>query len=319
MAAQKRISICIPIFNEAENLPVAVSKVEELFRGKLPEYELEIVITDNASTDGSWVVAHALAATRPYLHAYRFSRNFGYQNSIFAGLSMATGDAVVELDADLEDPPAVIEEFVRLWEDGVQVAYGVRRRRFAAFHLRFLFWLYYKFLRRISSLDIPANSGDFRLMDRKVVNVLKHLPERNLYLRGLVTHLGFRQAPVVYDRHPRLAGSSKFRMIHYITLAIDGITAVSKTPLRAIGVLGFLLFAASVLLGAYYFGGAMLNKVPVQGFTTIVVLMLLLHGLNFIFVGVIGEYLSRVFDDSKGRPRVIIADSINGENTPESL
>jgi glycosyltransferase involved in cell wall biosynthesis len=317
--ALRKISICIPVFNEAESLPVAVSVVETLFREKLTNYELELILTDNASTDATWAVAVALAAGRPHLKAFRFSRNFGYQNSVFTGISMASGDAVIELDADLEDPPDVIVEFVKRWEEGFEVVYGVRRTRHAPFYLKFFFWLFYKILRFTSSLDIPENSGDFRLLDRKVANVLKQLPERNLYLRGLVTFLGFRQTPVYYDRQPRIAGRSKFRFIHYVTLAIDGITAVSKTPLRAIGVLGFAFFSASVLLGAYYIGGALLHQVPVQGFTTIVVLMLLLHGLNFIFVGVIGEYLSRIFDDAKGRPRVIIAQAINAENSPESL
>ena len=317
--AQKTISICIPVYNEAETLPIAIATVEALFRDKLADYCLELVVTDNASTDQTWALIHHLAATRSHLKAFRFSRNFGYQNSVFAAVSMASGDAVIELDADLEDPPAVMVEFVREWEKGFDVVYGVRRKRSAPFYMRILFRLFYKTLRAISSLDIPENSGDFRLLDRKVVDVLKRLPERNLYLRGLVTFLGFRQTPVFYDRQPRVAGRSKFRMFHYLTLAVDGITAVSKTPLRAIGILGVLLFTASLLLGIYYIGGALLHRVPVQGFTTIVVLMLFLHGLNFIFVAVIGEYLSRIFDDAKHRPRVIIAESIHSQQAPDSL
>ncbi len=316
---RRMISICIPVYNEAESLPVAISSVEALFADKLAGYELEIVITDNASTDGTWAIASAFAATRPYVKAFRFSRNFGYQNSVFAGLSMATGDAVVELDADLEDPPRVITEFVERWEQGFDVVYGVRRKRHASFLMRILFRLFYKFLRLASSLDIPENSGDFRLLDRRVVNILKNLPERNLYLRGLVTYLGFRQTPVYYDRDPRVAGRSKFSLIHYMILAIDGVTAVSKTPLRVIAVIGFVIFCLSILLGIYYVRGALFYKVPIQGFTTLVVLMLMLHGLNFIFVGVIGEYLSRIFDDSKGRPRVVIAESINADNSRRSL
>lgn len=316
---RKRISVCIPVFNEAESLRTAITEVESLFAEKLADYELELVVTDNASVDQTWAVAMDCAASRPHMRAYRFSRNFGYQNSVFAGISLATGDAVVELDADLEDPPLVITEFVKQWEIGADVVYGVRKKRHASLPMRFLFRVFYKVIRKVSSLDIPENSGDFRLLDRKVVNVLKQLPERNLYLRGLIPYLGFRQQPVYYDRQPRIAGKSKFRLIHYFTLAIDGITAVSKTPLRAIGVLGFTLFVASILLGGYYVGGALLNRVPVQGFTTIVVLMLMLHGLTFIFVGVIGEYLSRIFDDSKHRPRVIIAESVNADPGPNTL
>jgi dolichol-phosphate mannosyltransferase len=316
---RKKISVCIPVFNEAESLPTAITEVESLFAETLADYDLELVVTDNASVDQTWAVIMDCAATRPHLRAYRFSRNFGYQNSVFAGICLATGDAVVELDADLEDPPPVIAEFVKQWENGAEVVYGVRRKRHAPLLMRFLFRVFYKLIRKVSALDIPENSGDFRLLDRKVVNVLKQLPERNLYLRGLIPYLGFRQQAVYYERQPRIAGKSKFRLIHYVTLAIDGITAVSKTPLRAIGVLGFTLFVASILLGSYYLGGALLNRVPVQGFTTIVVLMLMLHGLTFIFVGVIGEYLSRIFDDAKHRPRVIIAESVNADPGPNTL
>jgi dolichol-phosphate mannosyltransferase len=316
---RKKISVCIPVFNEAESLPTAITVVESLFAETLADYDLELVVTDNASVDQTWAVTMDCAASRPHLRAYRFSRNFGYQNSVFAGISLATGDAVVELDADLEDPPPVIAEFVKQWENGAEVVYGVRRKRHAPLLMRFLFRVFYKLIRKVSALDIPENSGDFRLLDRKVVNVLKQLPERNLYLRGLIPYLGFRQQAVYYERQPRIAGKSKFRLIHYVTLAIDGITAVSKTPLRAIGVLGFTLFVASILLGSYYLGGALLNRVPVQGFTTIVVLMLMLHGLTFIFVGVIGEYLSRIFDDAKHRPRVIIAESVNADPGPNTL
>lgn len=316
---RRKISVCIPVFNEAESLPTAIRAVESLFAETLTDYELELVVTDNASIDQTWAVTLDYAASRPHLRAYRFSRNFGYQNSVFAGICLATGDAVVELDADLEDPPPVITEFVKQWENGAEVVYGVRTKRHAPLLMRFLFRAFYRLIRKVSALDIPENSGDFRLLDRKVVNVLKQFPERNLYLRGLIPYLGFRQKAVYYERQPRIAGKSKFRLIHYVTLAIDGITAVSKTPLRAIGVLGFTLFIASILLGSYYLVGALLNRVPVQGFTTIVVLMLMLHGLTFIFVGVIGEYLSRIFDDAKHRPRVIIAESVNADSGPNTL
>lgn len=316
---RKIISICIPALNEEAALPKAVLAVESLFGTHLQNYALELIVTDNASTDSTWAVVESLAAARPNLKALRFSRNFGYQNSLFAGMSMASGDAVIALDADLEDPPEVMVDFVKYWEAGFDVVYGIRRKRHTPIHLKLLFRVFYKMLRTISALDIPENSGDFRLLDRKVVNVLVHLPERNLYLRGLVAYLGFKQRAVSYDRNPRIAGKSKFRLIHYATLAIDGITAVSKTPLRAIGVLGVTFFAISALLGAYYAIGTLVRGVPVQGFTTIVVLMLFLHGLTFIFIGIIGEYLSRIFDDSKGRPRVIIAQALNVEKFPESL
>ncbi|MBL0211800.1 MAG: glycosyltransferase family 2 protein [Holophagaceae bacterium] len=315
----KRISICIPAFNEAANLPVAVEAVERLFREELGAYELEIIITDNASTDSTWEVVNRLAADRPHLKAFRFSRNFGYQNSVFAGISMATGSAVVELDADLEDPPAVIPKFVEKWEAGFDVAYGVRATRHGSWFLRLAFSLFYRLLNKLSDFPIPKDSGDFRLLDRRVVEVLRNLPERNLYLRGLVSYLGFRQAEVLYDRQPRIGGASKFSFLHYLTLAVDALTAFSKAPLRLIGILGIILFVLSMLLSLYYLYGRILHGTPLPGFTTLVVLTLMLNSVTFIFLGVLGEYLSRVFDDAKNRPRVIFRDSINADGVPPCL
>lgn len=316
---KKRISITIPVFNESSNLPVAVEAVEKLFQGELSRYELEIVVTDNASTDETWNVVLGLAQSRPYLKGFRFSRNFGYQNSVFTGLYMATGDAVIEMDADLEDPPHVIPEFVRKWEEGYDVAYGVRATRHAPWFLKILFTLFYRVLYRLSDLKIPENSGDFRLLDRRVIDVLKLLPERNLYLRGLVTYLGFKQIAVSYQRQPRISGASKFRMMHYFVLAIDAVTAFSKTPLRIIGFLGTVVFMASCLLAAYYVLGYFRHGTPIPGFTTLAVITLFMHGLSFIFLGVLGEYLSRIFDDSKHRPRVIIAEATPGTEYPKAI
>lgn len=318
MNARKTISICVPVYNEAKNLPVAVDRVQELFRSRLSAYDLEIVVTDNASSDETWSVVQGLAQKYSWLKGYRFSRNFGYQNSVFAGLSLATGNAIVELDADLEDPPSVIAEFVQHWESGYDVAYGVRAKRHAPWVLRVLFRSFYWILNKFSDLPIPENSGDFRLMDRKVVEVLKNLPERNLYLRGLVTYLGFKQIAVVYDRDPRLSGASKFRFIHYVTLAVDALTAFSKTPLRMFGVVGVGMFVLSMVFAVRYLVGYLTGGIQVQGFTTLVILMLGLHSITFIFLAVLGEYLSRIFDDSKFRPRVIIADS-TAKDFPRTL
>lgn len=313
------ISICIPAFNEAENVPLAVKQVEELFARNIRQHQLEIVITDNASTDHTWQVIQNLAASRPHLKGFRFSRNFGYQNSVFAGLSLATGDALIELDADLEDPPAVIEEFINKWQEGYQVVYGVRRKRHLPWYTKPIFSIYYLLFSYLSDLNIPRNSGDFRLIDKKVAEILRNLPERNLYLRGLVTYLGFRQTPVVYDRQPRQSGQSKFRFRHYVALAIDAVTAFSKTPLRLMGAVGSFIFGVSLLLGIYYTYDRLHNGTPIPGFTTLALLSLFLHGVTLIFIGVLGEYLSRIFDDSKFRPRVIIADAVNAPTYPTTL
>jgi polyisoprenyl-phosphate glycosyltransferase len=315
----RKISIVIPVFNEAKNISGAIAAVDDLFRSELQGYACEIIITDNASTDESWSIIQMLASGRPELRAFRFSRNFGYQNSIFAGLTLATGHAVVELDADLEDPPAVIAKFVKHWEEGFEVVYGVRAKRFTPAIYKLLFFLFYRMLNFVSDIPIPANSGDFRLLDRKVVDVLVRLPERNLYLRGLISFLGFKQKEVVYDRQPRLSGKSKFRFFQYLVLAVDALTAFSKTPLRLIGVLGAFLFVMSAGLAFYYLIGFLLHGTPVPGFTTMVVLMLVLNSITFIFLGVLGEYLSRIFDDSKFRPRVVVSEAINATDYPTSI
>ena len=316
---RKTISVCIPVFNEEHNVVQAVAEVEALFAEQLRAYNLELIITDNASTDRTWQIVGELASTRPNLKAFRFSRNFGYQNSIFAGLSLTTGDAVVELDADLEDPPEVIARFVEKWQEGFQVVYGVRSKRYGSLIIRSLTHVFYRVLNRLSEQKIPEDSGDFRLLDRRVVSTLVALPERNLYLRGLVGYLGFRQTPVVYERSPRTAGSSKFRFVQYIVLALDAITAFTKAPLRLIGVFGAILFILSSCLAAYYFVLNLLGGIPVQGFTTLAILALALHGVTFIFLGVMGEYMSRIFDDAKHRPRVVIAESINAKDHPSVL
>jgi dolichol-phosphate mannosyltransferase len=315
----RTISVCIPVYNEADNIANAITSVESLFAEQLPEYQVEFVISDNASLDSSWDIVRELSADRPFLRAFRFSRNFGYQNSVFAALSLARGDAAVVLDADLEDPPSVIVEFVRHWEQGFDVVYGIRRRRYTPLYLRIFFHVYYRLLSASSPLKIPQDTGDFRLLDRKVLNALKNLPERNLYLRGLVSFLGFRQLGIRYDRQPRKFGASKFRFSHYFTMAIDGLTAFSKAPLRAISILGTALFVLSILMGAYYLARALFGHSPVQGFATLVVLMLFLHGVTLIFLAIIGEYLSRIFDDSKFRPRVIICEAINETDYPAQL
>lgn len=315
----KLISVCIPTYNEEKNVVEAVESVEKMFAEQLPQYDLELIITDNASVDSTWKIIKELAESRQHLKAVRFSRNFGYQNSIFAGLSLSTGDAVVELDADLEDPPDVIPRFIEKWEEGYDVVYGVRAKRYGNWLNLILTWVFYRALNYMAEYEIPKDSGDFRLLDRKVVSVLVEFPERNLYLRGLVAFLGFRQIPVVYDRQPRISGDSKFKFLQYVVLGIDAITAFTKAPLRLIGALGFLLFLGSALLSFYYFGIYLVGGIPVPGIATLVILMLGLHGVSFMFLGTIGEYLSRIFDDSKKRPRVVIDEVIQYDNPPKFL
>jgi len=317
--AQKTISICIPVYNEGANARTAVETVEAVFREHLSHYALELVITDDGSRDDTWAVITELAATRPYLKAYRFSRNFGYQNAVFAGLCLSTGDAVIEVDADLEDPPAVIPRFVAEWEQGQHVVYGIRGKRYTPVVWRVLFATYYRVFNRIANIKVPVDAGDFRLLDRQVVDILKQLPERHLYLRGLVPFVGFRQKGIPYDRQPRIAGETKFRWVQRILFAIDGITAFSNAPLRWVGVLGVLSFLAAMGLAIYYLAAYLMGGQAAAGFPTLVILILGLQSINFMILSMIGEYLGRVFDSVKGRPRVVIHESLNAESAPKTL
>jgi dolichol-phosphate mannosyltransferase len=264
-------------------------------------------------------VVRALGASRTHLRACRFSRNFGYQNSVFAGLSLATGDAVIELDADLEDPPHVIPRFVTEWERGQHVVYGIRAKRYGSPLMRATFAVFYRVFNRIANVDIPVDAGDFRLLDRKVVEVLKRLPERHLYLRGLVPFLGFRQKGISYERQPRRAGVSKFRGLHYVVLALDALTAFSVAPLRFVGMLGLLSFVAAMLLAFYYLFTFLAYDTPVAGFPTLVILVLGLQSINFMILSLMGEYLGRVFDAVKGRPRVVVDETLNIDDPPRTL
>ena len=317
--AKKTISVCIPVLNEAKNLEHAVARVETLFATTLSDYALEIIITDNASTDDTWDEIGRLAQSRSHLKGFRFSRNFGYQNSVFSALSLSTGDAAVELDADLEDPPEVIREFVAEWEAGHDVVYGVRTKRYAPFLLKTLIGGFYWLLNRVSDIEIPQNAGDFRLLDRKVVEVLKSLPESGLYVRGLVGYLGFRQKGVEYERQPRADGLSKFSYLRYVGLALDAVTAFSKTPLRLITLLGFVIFVVAMLIALRQLWVYLFHGIQVQGFMTLALLLLVLHGLTFMVLGVLGEYLGRVFDHSKQRPRAIIAEAVNVADYPRVI
>lgn len=316
---EKTISICIPVYNEASILPRTIDAVESLFANELRDYRLELVITDNSSTDDTWTLITDLSKSRAHLKAFRFSRNFGYYNSIFAAFSLATGDAVIELDADLEDPPEVIPKFVEQWEKGYEVVYGVRMKRYGNWWTKTLTAAFYRLLNAISQDELPVDSGVFRLLDRKVIDALVALPERNLYLPGLVAFLGFRRIPVHYERQARKLGATKFRFLERVVHAVDAITSFTKAPLRLIGVLGILLFISSMALGVHYYIVYVSGGVPVQGWTTLVLLLLGLHGITFIFLGILGEYLSRLFDDAKMRPRVIISESIHADDHPKSL
>ena len=242
----------------------------------------------------------------------RFSRNFGFQRSILTNYLHARGEAVVQIDADLQDPPELISEFLDRWEKGFLVVYGVRRRRDEPFLMELSRKLYYRFVDRISDYSVPPDAGDFRLIDRRIIEHLRNVKDQNPYLRGVIAALGYPQTGVIYDRTARVAGESKFGVMKLIRLGLDGITSQSTQPLRIITFFGFALCGVTTVMAFVYlmlwaFG---VNAAP-EGFTTLVLLLLFSIGINAAMLGVMGEYVGRIFDNVRGHPFTIIEKSID--------
>jgi glycosyltransferase involved in cell wall biosynthesis len=261
---------------------------------------------DNHSTDRSFEVAEEIAKRDPAVRVVRLSRNFGYQANILHGLLVCKGDAAIQLDADGEDDPALIPEFVRRWEQGFKVVYGIRRSRREGPWITFQRKVFYRLVSGLSSFAIPPDAGDFRLLDRRVLTALSDFKESRIYLRGLISYIGFDQAGIAYDRRPRYRGASKFSWWDYLELALTGITSFSSKPLRIATWLG-LLFASTSFAGMVFYLGLFLSgRVGVKGFTTLILVNLLLSGVQLLCIGLMGVYVGGVFEEVKRRPWAIV-------------
>jgi glycosyltransferase involved in cell wall biosynthesis len=319
------LSVVAPIFNERDS-------VEELWRrltlalGPLGKYE--IVLVDDGSTDGSWEALRGIAAQDEHLRLVRLSRNFGHQVALTAGLDTARGDAVVLIDADLQDPPELIPELVARWQEGFDVVYAVRDRRDGESRVRLLaISVFYRLFRRLAATDIPADTGDFRLLSRRAVDSLSRMPERARYLRGMTSWIGFRQVGVPYRRDARFAGASKYPFAKLLRLASDGIASFSVAPIRLLTRLGFLMivFCAGVLAWTLY-TRFFTHNAP-QGWTSVLAIVLLLGGIQMLGMGIVGQYIARIFEETKQRPLYFVAEIVeHGETmltaatpTPTSL
>lgn len=298
------VSIVVPIFNEAEVLDELLQRL----RAALEPIEAhEIVLVDDASTDGSWERLLSLATADGRLRLVRLSRNFGHQVAISAGMDAARGDAVVIMDGDLQDPPEVIPSLVARWREGYDVVYAVRSERegdtlFKRGTASAFYWL----LRRASPVDIPAQAGDFRLLSRRAVNALAQMPERARFLRGMSSWIGFRQIGVPYRRDPRYAGATKYPARKMVRFATDAITSFSSAPLRLVSGVGllFVVFCGAYLGYTVYARFFTTDTVP--GWTTVVVLVLLLGGVQLVSLGIVGTYVARIFEESKARPLYLV-------------
>jgi dolichol-phosphate mannosyltransferase len=304
------VSIVVPCFNEEEVIAQTVARLRSLCDG-LPDYRWELVFVDDGSRDRTRAMLRDLAAADPRIKVVGFARNFGHQVAATAGIDAARGDAVVLIDADLQDPPEVVPEMVARWREGFDVVYGTRtdREGESAFKLQTA-RAFYRLLNRLSEVPIPLDTGDFRMMSRRVVDVLRSMPERERFLRGMVSWVGFRQVALPYRRAARAAGQSKYPLRKMVRFAFDGILAFSNRPLGA-------MLQAGIALASLGAGGValeiltrLLGRAPTDAWTLIVACTVTLAGVQLLAAGVLGQYVGRIYNAAKGRPLYVVDERI---------
>jgi dolichol-phosphate mannosyltransferase len=301
------ISIVAPVYNEEVVLPELYRRVAAVLNGMGESWEL--VLVDDGSRDGSAAQIARLHEQDDRVKGISFSRNFGFQIAATAGLEHASGDAVILTDADLQDPPEVYPDMITKWREGYDVVYGIRASREGETWFKLVTAkLFYRLIYRITSINIPLDTGDFRLMDRRVVDAITRMPERNRFLRGMVPWVGFRQTGIEYHRASRYAGESKFNSVRQmLPFAVDAITSFSYLPLQLAMILGFIIAGLS---GIAIFAVIILRLIgpgtPLAGQATTLVAVLFLGGVQLISLGIIGEYLGRIYDEVKGRPMYLV-------------
>ena len=301
-------TVIIPIFNEEQTLPELHRRLMASTSGL--DQPFEVILIDDGSRDRSYALMTAMHAEDPRIKVIRLSRNFGHQIAISAGLDEARGDAVVLMDGDLQDPPEILPEMIRLWKEGFHVVYTVKRSRRENTLKRLAFKTFYRILHALSSIQIPMDAGNFSLMDRRVVDVLRAMPERNRYISGLRAWAGFLQTAVYYDRDPRFAGEPQMSFGRLVQLALDGIISFSNVPLRLAVYLGLLAAAASFAGGFYVIYAKLFTNRAILGWASTIVSILFVGGMILMTLGVIGEYISRIYEEVKKRPLYVIRDRI---------
>ena len=303
------VSVVVPVFNESEVIEAFSSRATQALSA-IRGCDYEIIFVDDGSRDDSYSQLQALAARDPHVRVIKFSRNFGHQIAITAGIDHARGDCVAVIDSDLQDPPEVIAQMVDKWREGYDVVYGLRADRAGESRFKLATAaLFYRILNRIAKINIPVDVGDFRLMSRRATDQLRQLREKDRFVRGLVSWIGFRQTGVPYHRDKRYAGETKYPFSKMVKFAFDGITAFSTVPLKLATWLGYFASAFAFL----YLISVFIQKalgITVQGWATVMVAMLFLGGVQLICLGIIGEYLGRVFNELKPRPMYVIEEVI---------
>ncbi len=303
------LTIIIPIYNEEKNIPVLYERLMPVLNKLNVSYE--IIFVNDGSKDSSILLINQLAQLNPNVKYIDFSRNFGHQIAVTAGIDACCGKAVAIIDADLQDPPELIESLYGKFNEGFEVVYAQRKSRADKSILKKIAYkFFYRLLAKISKIDIPLDTGDFRIMDRKVVDVLKKMPEQHKFLRGQIAWIGFKQCAIEYDRDARYAGVPGYSYRKLFRLALDGITSFSNAPLRLASISGFVCFFISLLviiytLISYFF----FDTPPPKGWTSIMISILFIGGIQLLCIGIIGEYISRLQSDIRQRPLYVVRDS----------
>ena len=306
------LSVVAPAYEEADVLPAFIARLVAVLEGAGEEWE--VVLVDDGSSDGTWEAIEAAARSEPRIHGIRLSRNFGHQLALTAGLSVATGDAVITMDSDLQHPPEAIPALLAAARDGSDVVYAVRSADDAAgLWKRVSARGFYRVLNRLSSLELPEGAADYRFMSRRVVDVLIEMPERHRFLRGLVRWAGYRQTFVEYRRSAREGGESKYGLRKMVLFAWDGVVSFSSFPLRIASVIGVCVSVLGWLYLVYVLAIKIFTDRAIPGWTSVTAAVLLLGGAQLVFLGILGQYVGRMYDDVKQRPLFLIAEDTSAE------
>jgi polyisoprenyl-phosphate glycosyltransferase len=314
MMKRDMLSVVVPVFNETDVIPHFYQRITKV--GESLDMAYEVIFVDDGSKDGSFEKLAAIAQFDSRIRVLRFSRNFGHQVAITAGVDHALGDCIAVIDSDLQDPPEVIARMVDKWREGYDVVYGVRAKR--AGETRFKLWtasIFYRMMRSVTNVEIPVDVGDFRLMSRRATDQLRNLRETDRFVRGLVSWIGFRQTGIEYEREARFAGETKYPFKKMLKFALDGITSFSTLPLKLATWMGYCASAFAFLYLFTVFIQKFVFHITVQGWATIMVAVLFLGGVQLICLGIAGEYIGRIFNEIKRRPIYIIQESLGATDT----
>jgi len=309
--------VIVPAFNEQPVIEETYKRLKKVMDGIGEPYEL--IFVNDGSSDRTGEILERIHHTDPHLKAIHFSRNFGHEAATTAGLDHASGQCIIIIDADLQDPPEIIPEMIEKWKQGYEIVYGKRKQRKGESTLKkTTSALFYRFLQRMTEIDIPADVGDFRLIDRKVCNALKHMREKNRYMRGIISWVGFRQTAIEFVREERWAGETKYNLKKLLRLAWDAITAFSYKPLKIATYLGFALSGISFIYLLVVICEKLFTQKTVPGWASIMVINLFFNGIVLIMLGLLGEYIGRIFEETKNRPLYIIHKAQGFESTPSN-